>query len=148
MAAAPLSMGLLTDSGPPAWHPAPVALKEACAKASKICKSNGVNFSSLAILYSLSHPSIGCTLLGMKDEKEVDVAADLASRFSAVDFSNDSQDSILDQVLTPKERQVLEKLLDKTDGPFSQLKEDYRWDGIEEARKFWALVEDEMKRES
>ena len=147
MAAAPLSMGLLTQSGPPAWHPAPVTLKEACAKASEICQSNGVNLSSLSILYSLSHPSIGCTLLGMKDENEVDVAADLASRFSAVDFSNDSQDLILEQVLTPKERQVLEKLLDKTDGPFSQLKEDYRWDGIEEARKFWALV-DEMKRES
>eukprot|EP00573_Skeletonema_grethae_P004942 CAMPEP_0201712010 /NCGR_PEP_ID=MMETSP0578-20130828/59428_1 /ASSEMBLY_ACC=CAM_ASM_000663 /TAXON_ID=267565 /ORGANISM="Skeletonema grethea, Strain CCMP 1804" /LENGTH=415 /DNA_ID=CAMNT_0048201067 /DNA_START=271 /DNA_END=1518 /DNA_ORIENTATION=+ len=149
MAAAPLSMGLLTHAGPPAWHPAPLALKEACAKASKLCQSEGVNVSSLAILYSLSHPSIGCTLLGMKDEKEVDVAADLASRFSAVYFNNDeeNQDLILDQVLTPKERRVLNKLLDKTDGPFSQLKEDYRWDGRQEATRFWALV-DNMKRKS
>jgi len=148
MAAAPLSMGLLTHAGPPAWHPAPFALKEACGKASKLCQSEGVNVSSLAILYSLSHPSIGCTLLGMKDEQEVDVAADLASRFSTVDFNDEeNQDSILDQVLTPKERRVLNKLRDKTDGPFSQLKEDYRWDGKQEAAKFWALVDD-MKRKS
>ena len=146
MAAAPLSMGLLTHSGPPNWHPAPLELKEACVEASKICQCEGVDVSSLAIMYSLSHPSIGCTLLGMKDEEEVDVAADLASRFSAVDFNNGSQDSILDQVLTPKERQVLDKLLDKTHGPFSQLKEDYRWDGRKEATNFWALVDD-LKRE-
>lgn len=147
MAAAPLSMGLLTHSGPPAWHPAPTVLKEACVKASKLCASEGVNISSLAILYSLSHPSIGCTLLGMKDEKEVDVAADLASRFSTVIFDKESQDSILDQVLTRKEKDVLEKLLDKTDGPFAQLKEDYRWDGRKAARTFWELV-DGMKQKS
>eukprot|EP00984_Skeletonema_dohrnii_P011351 scaffold4524_cov126-Skeletonema_dohrnii-CCMP3373.AAC.3 len=147
MAAAPLSMGLLTHSGPPAWHPAPTVLKEACVQASKLCASEGVNLSSLAILYSLSHPSIGCTLLGMKDEKEVDVAADLASRFSTVNFDKESQDSILDQVLTRKEKDVLEKLLDKTDGPFAQLKEDYRWDGRKAARTFWELVDD-MKQKS
>jgi L-galactose dehydrogenase len=147
MAAAPLSMGLLTHSGPPGWHPAPSALKEACVKAAKLCESEGVNISSLAILYSLSHPSIGCTLLGMKDVEEVDFAADLASRFSPIDFSKESQDSILDQVLTPKESEVLKKLLDETDGPFSQLKNDYRWDGRKLASAFWAMV-DEKKQKS
>lgn len=141
MAAAPLSMGLLTHSGPPGWHPAPSALKEACVKASKLCDSEGVNISSLALMYSLSHPSIGCTLLGMKNVEEVDLAADLASRFSAIDFSKESQDSVLDQVLTPKESEVLKTLLDETDGPFSQLKKEYRWDGRNLASKFWEMVE-------
>lgn len=50
MCAAPLSMGLLTNSNPPDWHPAPMALKEACAKAAVLCASNGVDISSLAML--------------------------------------------------------------------------------------------------
>jgi aryl-alcohol dehydrogenase-like predicted oxidoreductase len=146
MAAAPLSMGLLTHAGPPAWHPASAALKTACVKASTLCENEGVNISSLAIMYSLSHPSIGCTLLGMKDRNEVDFAADLASRFITIDFESESQKSILDQVLTLKESNVLEKLLDESDGPFSQLEEEYRWDGRKEASKFWALVNDVRKR--
>ena len=97
-------------------------------------------------MYSLSHPSIGCTLLGMKDINEVDFAADLASRFITIDFESESQKSILDQVLTLKESNVLEKLLDESDGPFSQLEEEYRWDGRKEASKFWALVNDVRKR--
>ena len=147
ISAAPLSMGLLTRSGPPLWHPAPTVLKEACVKASKLCEAEEVNISSLAVLYSLSHPDIGSTLLGMKDANEVDFAADLASRFSPIDFNKENQDSILDQVLTPKERNVLNKLLDKADGAFSQLEEDYRWDGRKLASTFWAMV-DEMKRKS
>ena len=145
MAAAPLSMGLLTQSGPPEWHPAPPALKEACREASKLCQSEGVNISSLAILFSLSFPSIGCTLLGMKDEKEVDVAADLASRFSLIDFDNQNQDSVLAQVLTVEERKMLQKLRDLENGPFSLLNEGYRWDGKALAAEFRTMV-DEMSR--
>lgn len=50
MCAAPLSMGLLTNSSPPDWHPASCALKEACAKAAGLCVSKGVDISSLAML--------------------------------------------------------------------------------------------------
>ena len=141
MAAAPLSMGLLTHSGPPEWHPASSALKQACHEASKLCENEKVNISSLAILYALAHPRIGCTLLGMKDVNEINSAADLASRFSDIKFDQkESHQAILNKVLTPKEREVLEKLQDMSDGPFSQLGEEYRWDGRMEASNFWAMV--------
>lgn len=147
MAAAPLSMGLLTHSSPPEWHPASSTLKQACARASKLCENEKENISSLAILYALAHPSIGCTLLGMKDVNEIDSAADLASRFSDINFDQkESHQTILDKVLTSKERDVLEKMQDMSDGPFSQLGEEYRWDGRMEASNFWATV-NKMKQQ-
>lgn len=50
--AAPLSMGLLTNSSPPDWHPASSSLKDACAQAAALCRSKGVDISSLAVLVS------------------------------------------------------------------------------------------------
>ena len=38
ISASPMSMGLLTDSGPPIWHPAGKDLREACAKAAEFCR--------------------------------------------------------------------------------------------------------------
>mmetsp|Transcript_5734 Transcript_5734/g.12497 ORF Transcript_5734/g.12497 Transcript_5734/m.12497 type:complete len:462 (+) Transcript_5734:84-1469(+) len=161
MAAAPLSMGLLTTAGPPPWHPAGHALKEGCAAAVKMCDFKGVNISSLALLYSLSQPEVGCTLLGMKDVREVDVAADLAIRFCGINFDvvggnagannpfrRSNNDGILDKVLTQKEKEALALLMDENGGPFPKVKSngEYRWNGKEEARKFWALVA-ELKKE-
>ena len=54
MCAAPFSMGLLTNSSPPNWHPASSSLKEACAQAAALCRSKGVDISSLAVLVSPS----------------------------------------------------------------------------------------------
>ena len=144
MAAAPLSMGLLTKKGPPIWHPASSALKDACSTAAKSCDAKGVNISSLALLYSLSQKEVGCTLLGMKDVKEVDIASDLAMRFHNVDMDDENS---LSQVLSKNEKEVLDILLDHKDcGPFSKVisSGEYRWDGKEEANKFWVLV-DELK---
>jgi L-galactose dehydrogenase len=42
LAAAPLSMGLLTPGEPPSWHPAPTALKDRCRKANKVCQDKGL----------------------------------------------------------------------------------------------------------
>ena len=156
MAAAPLSMGLLTNAGPPDWHPAASSLKEACASAAKLCQSKEVNISTLAILFALSQREVGCTLLGMKDIDQVDIAADLAVRFSGVDFNVDARNDVsgtkrhesinkvLDQVLTSREKEVLAQLLDTSNGPFASVtsNEEYRWNGKEEARRFWALVDD------
>ena len=136
MAAAPLSMGLLTNAGPPTWHPASTALKEACSAAAKLCESKGVNMSSLALLYSLSQNDVGCTLLGMKDIEQVDIAADLALRFC----SDTDADGLH---LSPKEEEALESILDTSSaGPFSTVRSNglYRWDGQAEANKFRALV--------
>jgi L-galactose dehydrogenase len=147
MAAAPLSMGLLTNSGPPSWHPASMSLKAACSSAAKLCKSKGVDISTLAVLYSLSQRETGCTLLGMKNVAEVDIAADLAMRFCDIDFDtchNDcnGNETVLTQILSPIEKEALAIILDKNNGPFSTVSSngEYRWDGKEEAKKFWALL--------
>ena len=143
MAAAPLSMGLLTKRGPPIWHPASSALKDACSIAAKLCDAKGVNVSSLALLYSLSQKEVGCTLLGMKDVEEVNIAADLAIRFHNIDMDDEN---CLSKVLSTNEKKVLDLLLDKDCGSFSKVisSGEYRWDGKEEAKKFWILV-DQLK---
>lgn len=137
MAAAPLSMGLLTKSGPPTWHPASDSLKKACSIAAILCQTKGIDISTLALLYSLAQREIGCTLLGMKNVKEVDVAADLAMRFCDIDFDQ-SHGIILEQILLPVEKVALEFILDSTHGPFASVARngEYRWDGQEEAKKF------------
>jgi hypothetical protein len=86
MAAAPLSMGLLTNinSSPPSWHPAPKVLKDACANASSIAHSYNVDLPTLSILFALCHGSISCTLLGMKSVEEVDVALAVVRRIGNV----------------------------------------------------------------
>jgi L-galactose dehydrogenase len=62
--ASPLSMGLLTERGAPEWHPAPEALKAACAKAAAHCRSRGVDIAQLALQFSLSQLAIATTLVG------------------------------------------------------------------------------------
>ena len=60
--ASPLSMGLLSSRGAPAWHPAPKALAEACAKAAKHCAERGYPIEKLAVQYAVSNPRIAGTL--------------------------------------------------------------------------------------
>lgn len=52
--ASPFSMGLLSMRGAPEWHPAPQALKDACAKAAQYCDRKGYPIDKLAIQYSTS----------------------------------------------------------------------------------------------
>ncbi len=61
--ASPLSMGLLSSRGTPDWHPAPQALKEACAQAATFCQQEGYPIEKLAIQFSTSlNPRITSTL--------------------------------------------------------------------------------------
>ena len=60
--ASPLSMGLLSSRGAPAWHPAPKALAEACKNAATYCETKGYPIEKLAIQYSVSNPRIAGTL--------------------------------------------------------------------------------------
>ena len=39
--ASPVAMGLLSNRGPPAWHPANQKLKEACQQAALHCQNEG-----------------------------------------------------------------------------------------------------------
>jgi L-galactose dehydrogenase len=62
--ASPLSMGLLTEQGPPAWHPAPEVVKETCAQAADFVARHGSDIAKLAVQFSVSHPDIATTLVG------------------------------------------------------------------------------------
>eukprot|EP00816_Leptocylindrus_hargravesii_P001241 CAMPEP_0196816292 /NCGR_PEP_ID=MMETSP1362-20130617/54529_1 /TAXON_ID=163516 /ORGANISM="Leptocylindrus danicus, Strain CCMP1856" /LENGTH=416 /DNA_ID=CAMNT_0042193553 /DNA_START=122 /DNA_END=1375 /DNA_ORIENTATION=+ len=135
MAAAPLSMGLLTKNGPPDWHPACSELKEACQQVAAQCSRVNVDVADLAITYALSNASIPCTLLGMRNTVEVYKAVSIAARF-------DDDDSSSGQV--GKLSVIENKLLSDITGPagmFSRLKSDQReWDGKLIAKEFWKDV--------
>jgi aryl-alcohol dehydrogenase-like predicted oxidoreductase len=60
--ASPFSMGLLTERGAPAWHPAPKPLQDVCRKAVKYCKGRGIRIEQLAVSFSVSNPRIATTL--------------------------------------------------------------------------------------
>ncbi|CAH9081900.1 unnamed protein product [Cuscuta europaea] len=70
--ASPLAMGLLTEAGPPEWHPASLELKDACRAAASYCKGKGENISKIAIQYSLSNKDISTTLVGIMSVKQVE----------------------------------------------------------------------------
>ena len=70
--ASPLSMGLLSQRGTPAWHPAPERLKEACARAAAHCAVQGYPIEKLAIQYSTSlNPRIATTLFSSANPQNV-----------------------------------------------------------------------------
>lgn len=62
ISASPFSMGLLTERGVPAWHPAPKPLVEACAKAAEHCKAKGYPIEKLAMQFSIQNDRIASTL--------------------------------------------------------------------------------------
>ena len=64
MGASPLSMGLLTERGAPAWHPAPKVVQETCWKAVEHCKARGASIEKLAVQFSLAHEGIASTFVG------------------------------------------------------------------------------------
>ena len=60
--ASPLSMGLLSVRGVPAWHPAPASLVDACRRAAHYCAERGYPIEKLAVQYAISNPRIATTL--------------------------------------------------------------------------------------
>ncbi len=69
--ASPLSMGLLSRRGVPAWHPAPKSLVEACRRAVEYCDAKGYPIEKLAMQYSLSEPRIATTLFSSANPENV-----------------------------------------------------------------------------
>ena len=69
--ASPLSMGLLSQRGVPAWHPAPKSLVQACEKAAEHCKAKGYPIEKLAVQYAVSFPRIASTLFSSANPENV-----------------------------------------------------------------------------
>ena len=64
-------MGLLSQRGVPAWHPAPKPLVEACRKAAEHCASKGYPIEKLAVQYAVSNPRIATTLFSSANPDNV-----------------------------------------------------------------------------
>lgn len=69
--ASPFSMGLLTERGVPAWHPAPASLVEVCRKAMQHCKAKNYPIEKLAMQFSVSNPHIATTLFSTANPQNV-----------------------------------------------------------------------------
>lgn len=61
---APLAMRLLSQEGPPAWHPAPATIVAKCAEAAALCKSRGADLGKLALQFAMAHPEIHTHIVG------------------------------------------------------------------------------------
>ncbi len=69
--ASPLAMGLLTEKGPPKWHPAPAEIRDACAKAVEHCKRKKANIARLALQFAVANKEIATTLVGTASPKKI-----------------------------------------------------------------------------
>lgn len=94
--AAALSMGLLTNEGPPSWHPAPAEFRLTCNRAAEFCRNRGKDIAQLALEFSLSEPAIATTLIGMATTDE------LRRNLKCVGASPDVELlAAVEQILTP-----------------------------------------------
>ena len=72
-----LCMGLLTEHGPPDWHPAPQQVRDAGKKAAEFCRRHGADLPELALRFCLDHPYVSSTLIGMATTSQVETGLKL-----------------------------------------------------------------------
>ena len=65
------SMGLLTDKGPPDWHPANNELKDKCKEISTICSTDNENITKVAFQYIYNNTKILSVLIGPTNTNEL-----------------------------------------------------------------------------
>jgi L-galactose dehydrogenase len=70
--ASPLHMGVITEKGPPEWHPAPAAVREAGQKIVALCKARGVDASEVALKFCLDYAGAASTLVGLSSTAHVE----------------------------------------------------------------------------
>ncbi|WP_440118102.1 aldo/keto reductase [Paenibacillus sp. QZ-Y1] len=61
--ASPLSMGLLSTRGTPAWHPAEDRVKQVCLEAAQFCAEQGSDIAKLAVQFATANERIPTTLV-------------------------------------------------------------------------------------
>ena len=69
-----LHMGVLTAAGASPWHPAPLAVREASARAAALAAAQGEDLAQIALRYALQETPAVATLVGMSSEAQVDAA--------------------------------------------------------------------------
>lgn len=105
ISASPLAMGLLTENGPPEWHPASAELKSTCQAAAAFCKAKGKNISKLAMQYSLANKDISSVLVGMNSVRQVKENVYAATELAT--FGKDQETlSEVEAILSPVKNQT------------------------------------------
>ncbi|KAG5682713.1 hypothetical protein PVAND_012047 [Polypedilum vanderplanki] len=117
-------MGLLTNNGPPSWHPAKDELKKIAAEASEICKSNDIQLGKLAAYHAMKiEANVATFLMGMEK----------------MEYLENNLSACLEG-LTESEMKIYEKLMKSV---FSKVTDELKhWEGYEveryrEERKTW-----------
>ncbi|KAL8208827.1 hypothetical protein R6Q57_008239 [Mikania cordata] len=105
ISASPLAMGLLTDSGPPEWHPASPELKAVCQTAAAFCKKKGKDISKLAMQYSLCNKDISTVLVGMKSVEQVQINVAAAAELAKGDKDEQTLAEV-EEILKPVKNQT------------------------------------------
>jgi L-galactose dehydrogenase len=72
-----LCMGILTEHGPPDWHPAPQQVRDAGKKAAEFCRHHGADLPAVALRFCLDHPYVSSTLIGMATMGQVEASLKL-----------------------------------------------------------------------
>jgi L-galactose dehydrogenase len=72
-----LCMGILTEHGPPDWHPAPQQVRDAGKKAAEFCRLHGADLPEVALRFCLDHPYVSSTLIGMATMSQVETGLKL-----------------------------------------------------------------------
>jgi L-galactose dehydrogenase len=70
--ASPLHMGILTDCGAPAWHPAPERVIQAGKRIVELGAARGVDLASTSLRFCLDYPHVASTFVGMAKPEHVD----------------------------------------------------------------------------
>lgn len=117
--ASAISMGLLSNRGPPGWHPAKDFQKEACKKAAEYCNSQGVDISTLAMAFTLANPEIPTTLVSTASLKR------MKANIESCTYK-----------LSPKEQEVSDYVMETF---FKPLEGKEHWEGIE-VKQYWQKV--------
>ncbi|XP_077978962.1 uncharacterized protein LOC144434386 [Glandiceps talaboti] len=110
--ASPISMGLLSNRGPPSWHPATVEIRNVCKEAVEYCQTKGVDISKLAMHFTLNQEGVPTTLVSTASMKNLQV--NLKS---------------VHEVLSTIEKETLAYVMDKYFKPLGNK----TWEGIEVA---------------
>jgi L-galactose dehydrogenase len=69
--ASPTGMGLLTERGVPAWHPATPAMIAGARRVVDYCKSVGADIVKLAIQFAVAQPDIATTLVSSANPENI-----------------------------------------------------------------------------
>lgn len=70
-------MGILTNSGPQAWHPASDEIKSVCKEAAVVCKDNGIELGKLAMHFFIQLDGVTTFLVGMQTSQLLNMNLDV-----------------------------------------------------------------------